>query len=621
MPRIHLKTSKGAKSLSEGTIGLDERHVLVLSFLDGTRSPAELARLSSLNESDIGDILTKLQLVGYARTTMVSAPKDGPFVIEHYDGGPTTEEDMGAPLGTSAAPRKNRRERIKARDEALESSQEAVATVEAPPPEPEIDPEEGWRRAAELEAQLLAERAERERLAREAAELELERSLEREAEAERRAKEALETLERERAEAEEAQRRKDAQIQAKREAHDLERARQRRLGIHRRRARVLVACSGLAFAAIVALVGEAALKIDPSSCSQALGRWSGIAATARSCEAHLFPTPSFVAKGVSLGAASVESATGSLSLAEALVGRFEPVSLALSGAKLAPADAPMLFASRPGSQAKLRQVSIENASIALGPQTLSGLRGSASLRPDGGLSMLELTDSQGWLRLGAHVGPDGTPLATVSARFSDPSLSPIPGVTEISASGLITSTGLSIQEGSATHASGYARFTGQAQWAPSWSVRLDFASSAATLDLAALTPWIFAAGRADMTGRAEARGPDLASALAAGTLTANFNARDAVVKLDLNGSLGAAGSLGQTSFPQAKGSILANRQGATVSLPSLVSGPMRSSARLQIDPQGRVSGSAVASMPERALSAESYVSGNERSLALTPKKR
>lgn len=612
--RLLIKTSKGVQSLLEGSIGLDDKHVRVLGLLDGTRQVASLAETTGYAEHDVQSILKKLTLIGYARALGVpslgsaESPSSSFFGTETF--GSVDLSESTSDLDIAAL-----RSAAKAREHGISSPINLGSA------------EDAWQQTHELAQQLLGERLEREQASRLAAETALAQAQEREAQA----KEREASLEKARQAAEEALSKSKEEARARaqaaaeadalrQQAYELEQARSRRLGVYRRRMRVGAVSALLVAGGLWGWRIANSVFVDAASCSRLLADWAQVDSSVASCKTSFFPSPRYEATGLGIGKIDAASIDGSLALLPLLVGRAEPTSLSIRGLRLdVNTIGALLRSPHKGRLGSVREVDIDGAKILMGNLVIDGLKGSATLDPQGQLNHLSLVDDERLARF-SLANEKGAVKFSAQARFNDPASAPIPGSVDLSAYGTLDRDRLVVEDGSMGFKNGQAAFSGSLAWtANRWSGQGKVETH--SIGLSDLAPWLFNGGSADLSGKFSFDGETPSLAAQDASLDVAGPGRSLSLRIDLPEMVGAPGSMGFSAFPQASIQMRLFQRSQTFTMPTLASGPFRANVEASLSANGKISGSATASMPDRGMSADMALSGTPQRIDLVQKNR
>lgn len=614
--RIYLKTSKGSQALNQGSISLDEKHVKTLGLLDGARSPEQLSALAGIPIGEIHDVLQKLILIGYARASTVFSPAGS----ETFSSPEPTSSTFGE-IGSDSIDIDALRRAAKERSERDEATTQGISLGSA---------EDAWAQTHELAQKVVLERQEREKTARETAEREAREAQEREAQAEearRRAEEALareraEAAARKKAEAEAARLRAIAEAEAeavRQAALEIERARARRLGLYKKRAKMAVFASFLAALGFGVYRVQAPLNLTPQICASWLAK-SGVRAEFKTCSGSLLPMPSIRAQGIQFESTNIEEADITVSPWFLPSGKLAITSAALTGAKIDPQTLGSIFS--PGALAKqfsdVSTVKLNKAKLEIAGVAFENLDGSIALSSSGSPEQISLADVDHFRFNGLVDG--GTIKATLSAKFPSPPNAPIPGLSEIEVIGDLTRNGLLNAHGTMSHLAGTVHFSGNATWTAD-KFEAEGRAQSRAMELSSLAPWLFNGGRADVDAAISAKGASASAALSTGQASLSMSMRDFGIKVDIPETLGLTGSGGQSNFQvgTAKGLLSLSEQAFELS--DLATGPMKASLRARINAEGSASGSVSANIAERNMSAESEIAGTASRLIVKPKAR
>lgn len=617
MSRIYIKTSKGAQGLLDGSIGLDERHVRILSLLDGTRGPAQLADLASFPQAETADILQKLILIGYARATGFQTPPSTLDLAGH------AAQDFDQTFGPSPSGSTFDPASIDNLDDSIDlnavrqAAKSRISTMQGP-----IglgNAEDAWRQTEEMAKMVMAERLERERLQREAAELALEQARQREADMALARKRSEEERQREIEAAEASRKSAEAAAAARLVEQEIERAKERRLGMRQKRIKYgSIMAVALAFFGI-ALRIQTVLSIDADVCSRFLTQWAQTKSSAKECSASFFPAPHFEAKGLKIGEISIEEVEGALLFFPLFAGHLEPSSLIVRGASLDTKSAAS-FARTPNviKSNPLRQIEIERAELHIGNQNWDGLRGSILLSSRGQIESLIFNDEERMMKL-SITSETGITKASFQARFANADIAPIAGLVDLSLDGILLHDGFQIEQGTWTHKAGIGRVLGDVYWSSGqWVAKGSYeAKGVSVLDMA---PWLFNSGRAELSGNFAASGKTLGAALERGSFDSDLQLKDVSLKIDLPETLGVNGSAGHSAFQNAQAKASFNSASQRYAFPMLQSGPMKATLDIK-KTDNRITGEAAVSIPERSMQAESTIGGTAQRIVLSPKNR
>lgn len=617
MSRIYIKTSKGAQGLLDGSIGLDERHVRILSLLDGTRGPVQLADLASFPQAETAEILQKLILIGYARATGAQSTSPTPDLTGHaardFDQtfGPSTS---GSTFDPSSMDNPDESIDLNAVRQAAKSR---ISTMQGSMGLGSA--EDAWRQTEEMAKMVMAERLERERFHREAAELALEQARQREADMALARKRAEEERQRELEAAEARRKSAEAAAAARLVELEIERAKERRLGMRQKRIKYGSIMAGILVVLAVALRIQTVLSIDADVCSRYLTQWAQTKSSSKECSASFFPTPHFEAKGLKLGEIYIDEVEGSLLLAPLFSGHLEPSSLIVRGVSLDTKSAAS-FARTPNviKSNPLRQIEIERAELRIGNQNWNGLRGSILLSANGQIESLTFNDEERMMKL-SITSEKGIAKASFQARFANADMAPVSGLIDLSLDGILLHDGFQIEQGSLTHKAGIGRVLGDVYWSSGqWVAKGSYeAKGVSVLDMA---PWLFNSGRAELSGNFTATGQTIGTALERGSFDSDIQLKDVSLKIDLPETLGINGSTGHSTFQNAQAKASFNSSSQRYTFPMLQSGPMKANLDIKkID--NRISGEASVSIPERSMQTESVIGGTAQRIVLSPKSR
>lgn len=470
------------------------------------------------------------------------------------------------------------------------------------------------RAQREAEARARAERdlalAEQLRIAREAAE---------------REREAKEALAREISEREKAERdARDAAARAETERlAGIERARLRRLGVFKARARMAAIAAVVLAAGVGALSLTRLIRVTPASCSEALSSWLAMPADVGSCDVSMLPTPSVIATGILAkdGSIAVKRATLRLSIPSLAWGSKKIKSATLEDARLSSEGLMAAASARrldPSQAGWLESVSFENATLTAGSFEINGLSGSGKFLSSGAFDSARFYKESPALTIESRL-LKGVPTLSIDARLAPESAIGSLGFEEASLSGSLVSGGLSLDELTLRHPAGLVQARGVLSWSKSeWSASGPF--EARSLQAAALAPWLFLDGRASLSGDYSASGPTAESLARSLSATANGKADSAMVKLDIANAMGFGQTGGVSRFSSVNlGMSYANRS-LSVTEASARSGSLSAQWSASRSPSGSVSGSLQSSLSTLSGGAMSFsISGNDKKLSLAPK--
>lgn len=640
--RIFVKTTLGLSSSAGDGLGSVERRVL--SLVDGQRSGIEISIASGYPLGKVEEALDALDCAGLA-LLLVSEPADSPSGLSGDSGEEEADDIDISSLITSAKARDAAASLAKASEKTLRSAdrdaerraiEDIYSGALGRALEAKAEREESERLALELHAAEKARKAleaEQRRLrdeieARARAEADARERAEAERrareEAERKARKAREEAERKaRAEAERKEReaREEAARKAREEAERIaaiERARLRRIGIIRDRARNTFAFLLVALLSSGGLLSYQTSKISPGECSDMAKRWLESPIDTKSCSLSLFPSPQLTIGEItsSNGALAFREAKAEIALLPLLRGDKVVDSVRLSDGAATPDGILSLFRRARASRefANMRSFEIENLTVHIGKERLREVQARALFASNGALDQAAFR-APGGLEGKALIYGEQVIVSFTLPRPPEGMLPPGWGsLSEISAQGYLEPTRFIFDSLLAAHPSGRYTAKGEVSWsADQWKGKGDWSIVGA--DLPTLAPWLFSRGRASLSGTFETVAKDPYGLLSGARATGSGEAREFAVKLDIASSLGAGSGGGLSAFTNAPMATSFDGDRFTVSLPQLSSGLFTASLTAAKSSDGSVTGSAKASAS--AGSGTFSIKGDAQSVGLT----
>lgn len=487
----------------------------------------------------------------------------------------------------------------------------------------ELHEAERARKALEEEQRRLREEIERKERAEAEARARAEAERKAREEAERKARKAREEAERKAREEQERKERalrEEAARKAREEAERLaaiERARQRRLGAIRARARNTLIVLSVALISAGGMLSYQTSRISPAECSDMAKRWLESPIETKSCSIALLPSPKLTIGGISSanGAIAFREAQADISLLPLLRGEKVVRSVSFSRGTATPDGILSLFRRARASRefSNVRDFSVRDLTLQLGALKIPDLEARALFASNGALDQAIFRgpgDLEGKaLIYGQEVILSFTlprlPAAMLPAGWSD--------ITDISAQGYLEPDRFAFDSLMATHPSGRYTAKGEVRWGlERWSAQGSWGSVG--VDLAATAPWLFARGRATLNGSFESASRDPFGLLSSSRASASGDAREFAVSIDIASALGVGSGGGLSAFQNAPIATSFDASRLSISLPDLSSRLFSANLSSTRDPDGTVSGAVQAKSP--ASQASFSIIGDSKSVRL-----
>lgn len=420
---------------------------------------------------------------------------------------------------------------------------------------------------------------------------------------------------------------RDARDAAEREESErlaaLERARKRRMGVFKTRARWALIASLAAAAAIAGASLTRLIRVTPASCSAELSSWLAIPADVGSCDVSLFPAPSVIATGILTkdGSIAVKRATLRLSIPSLAWGSKKIKSATLEDARLS-AEGLMAAASArkldPSQAGWLESVSFENATLSAGSFDIGGLSGTGKFLSNGSFDSARFYKESPAIAIESRL-LKGVPTLSLDARLEPESAAGLLGFEEASLSGSLVSGGILLDELTLRHPAGLVQGRGQIQWSKTeWSAAGPFEARALQADR--LAPWLFLDGRASLSGNYSASGPTAESLARNLAATASGKADSSIVKLDIANAMGFGQTGGVSRFSSIALEMAYANRSLSFSNASAKSGSLFAQWSASRSHSGSVSGSLQSSLSSLSGGPMAFsISGDDRKLSLSPK--